>query len=104
MHPYQAYLKLYGERVMPEIHAAFEAWNADQPPPKDEKERKSRTLSFQNKEAERRLAEESDDVKKQVEAYRRKQVEAGDEHALDLDALQALSAEEARDAVENMQK
>lgn len=67
MHSYQAYMVIFGDDVLPKIQDAWKEYqagcNADET---------VSYLSFQNKEARRLLAGESEDVRKQCDEYRKR--------------------------------
>ena len=66
LHPYQAYLNLYKDRVMPVINTRYYMYRAML---KTGEEPESE-LKFRNRLAQELLEEEPDDVKRRVERFR----------------------------------
>lgn len=100
--PYQAYMRLYTEKVMPEIPVLYEAYRAAE---KGEGRKPKGQWAFTIEEMQRQLNRETDEVKQEVDAYILKhEAEKLPEVLTSITELAATDLEKAREQVRALQR
>ena len=96
---YQAYMHLYAERIMPEVHKRYEEYSASAPDGTVKGK-----WAFTIEEVQRLYKDESDEVKGEVEAYRQSHLQDQPASVLTIEELVRSGIEQAQKSVRAIQK
>ncbi len=99
LHPYQAYMHLYSDRVMPLIKLNYAAYKHDLPEGQEPRE----WWGYATAEAKRLLESKTEEVKAAVDAYRDLHRESKTPSVFDLNEITREGAAEATKRVRGLQ-